>query len=287
MSEQQHPDGLIRSCAPLFISDHFLAVGIDARTTSATATFVKFEGRLFVVTCRHVADIAYQADRSTAQLFGASTIISLGMLSPRGVSGSLRGAPPGIDISLCPLPDYLFQQISKKSGKTPIDLDAWEEPTWPAVRSLVAVGFPDRKKRDGAGTIVSPLMEVHGEPCSALGPSHSNFALHARLDAPFSDGLSGMSGGPIFAVEGQRLLPLGIIFRGRPSGEEDDAAHPSDAIFDERDILIRGHLLTPKNFAHWLKAANATPPRVPPPGRTLTQADIDAWEARTGNRRSS
>src|SRR3546814_4794145 len=60
-AELEYPyDDLGKMCRryadPLFFHDSFLSSGHDQRTRNGTATFVRFKGKHYVCTCRHIAD---------------------------------------------------------------------------------------------------------------------------------------------------------------------------------------------------------------------------------------
>jgi hypothetical protein len=77
---------------------------------------------------------------------------------------------------------------------------------------------------------------------------------------------SGMSGGPIYAVEeydpreveDEELFPIGIIFGGYPASGEADT-HGADlresAFLTSRDLFVQAYVLTPEIFDEWLHEA--------------------------------
>lgn len=243
-----------QNCAPLFIGNYFLSDGHSSQTPNATATFVRFEGVTYVVTCSHVKALATAADGVTARLHGHHTLIALSNWSNAGLVPSLQDVDDDrVDISICPLPDLHMEVISKAKQKTPIDLDNYVEPIWGNVNHCVAAGFPDRAKTNNDTVVESPMIEIIAEVASNLGPNSPTFVLQSKLEAPPALGFSGISGGPIFALDGDQVLPVGIVFEGLPSGEE---TVPSPAsFFGDCDIMVRGHLLTPATFSDWLKRA--------------------------------
>jgi len=150
------------------------------------------------------------------------------------------------------MPDHLVKILGRDKPKVPIDLDGYEEPRWDHIKFCLAAGFPDRAKSDGDSVVSSPMVEAVAELASAIDPTNASFALQSELETPSPYGFSGMSGGPIFAIwDEEPPVPIGIVFEGYPSGQEVGAS--ADAFLGDRDILIRGHLLTPQTFAGWLR----------------------------------
>ncbi|HEX7851001.1 MAG TPA: hypothetical protein VF485_14825 [Sphingomonas sp.] len=234
---------------------NILADGHKASSPSATATFVRFENRIFVVTCLHVKQIAFKGRGSTARLHAGRAVIELAHWTTKGVRvPSLRDVDrdTAIDVSLCELPVYLLELLSRDKVKRPIDLDNFTAPDWPIIRYCLAAGFPDRAKSEDGAILTSPMVEAVAELASKVDSASTSFVLQSKLKTAPKWTFSGMSGGPIFALGANTPQPVGIIFEGYPSGEE--ANRPSDAFLCERDILIRGQMLTPDIFRSWLHA---------------------------------
>lgn len=243
------------TCAPVFIGNYFLADGHNSGTQSATATFVRLEGVTYVVTCRHVKSLAFATPGWTARLHAHPAIISLSNWSSVGLIPTLRDVDEShADISVCALPDHLMEQLARNKPKAPIDLDRYEPPKWDRITYCLAAGFPDRAKSHTDLHVASPMVEVIAHLASSISPSSTSFALQSELEEPTPYKLSGMSGGPIFAVnEDEEIQPIGIVFEGHPSGE--DGISSTDSFLTDLDILVRGHVLTPETFAGWLSSA--------------------------------
>lgn len=244
------------TCAPLFLGS-ILADGHGVQTASATATFVKFRNRNYVVTCRHVKKIAFSQAGWTARLHAHPAIIELAHWTSAGRQPTLNdvGSDASIDISLCPLPEHLMEMLAKNKPKAPIDLDRFSPPNWREITHCLAAGFPDRAKSEDGTSLASPLIEVVAEIASTVDARSTSLVMQSQLQRPPGWGFSGMSGGPIFALdESDQPSPVGIIFEGYPSGEE--GPRSEDAFLRDNDVLIRGHLLTPDIFTAWLQAAN-------------------------------
>lgn len=256
MDQEQRSKYINTTCAPLFLSDYFLTEGHNRLTTSATATFVQYERMTYAITCGHVKAAASSRDRWTAQLKAGRAVVNLSEWSSIGQVSALRdvkGIAP-VDISICPIPDHLFEMIACGKPKAPINLDSFSEPQWDQVKFCLAAGFPDRAKTDNGISVASPMVETVVQLASLISPSTTTFTLQSSLAKPSAFKLSGMSGGPIFALFSELPpLPIGILFAGSPSGE--GVGTSTSSFLDDRDILIRGHLLTPQIFGGWLRDA--------------------------------
>ena len=265
-----------RQTDPLWIQDYFLAMGHGESTPNATATFVKRKGHHYMVTCRHVLQMV--ADRRSAagdtQLTMAlqidRTMLNLSHISPQGLILSVRTPemkiqPEKADIALASLEGNRWNLLSSRKNKAAIDLDSWREPDWAAVRYCLATGYQNKGKytisSEGAEKVATPFLRVVAELCSAPDQGTTSFTLMSELNSPHDYGFSGMSGGAVYAMEGneevedEELLPIGIIYEGLPSNsqpEEQSEEQAAGAFFTDRDIMIRALLLTPDIFDDWL-----------------------------------
>lgn len=244
-----------RCCVPLFIHDAYLSDGHNETTLSATATLVRRFGICYLVTCLHVKREAHSNPRWTASVHAGKTVINLNHWSKDGIVPSLRDVDDEFssDICISTFDDCHLDILNKTKPKSPIDLDRYQEPSWRDIQFGHAAGFPDQAKIKQGDHVASSMVEVIAELASAIGPSAPTFTLQSEISDMSPHGFSGMSGGPIFVGGGEKLCPLGIIFEGAPSGQENQTS--SNAFLTERDILIRGCLLTPTTFDNWLRSA--------------------------------
>ena len=98
------------------------------------------------------------------------------------------------------------------------------------------------------------MVEVVAHLSSNLNASEDRFTIQSKLREPSKYMLSGISGGPVFAFQSKgRIVPIGIVFEGHPSGEADGDDRPL-GFLTENDIMVRGLVLTPEKFAYWLTA---------------------------------
>lgn len=246
-------------CAPLFIGKNYLADGHDEKTISATVTFVRFEGVDYAITCRHVSDVAYASLNSTARIHFGRAVIQLKEFSGKTFERSLMDVDGDkkIDISITAFGSRYLETISGTSGKrkSPIDLDNFQAVMVSENDIGLAVGFPDAHKSLNGEFVQSPMVEAMAAFNTSLEPGQETFALHSTLDKPSKFGLSGISGGPIFALDTNGSpRPCGIVFEGHPSNISYEASS-SSSFFNSNDLFIRGYALTPTNFEAWLSGA--------------------------------
>jgi hypothetical protein len=74
--------------------------------------------------------------------------------------------------------------------------------------------------------------------------------MKSRLKEPHGWFFSGLSGGPIYVIDRDLMIPAGLLYDGWPQTRED--THKE---FTPNHIVIRGVTLTPANFESWLSAA--------------------------------
>jgi hypothetical protein len=89
------------NCAPLYIQDAFLFNGHDASTKNATATLVKFKGRYYACTCRHVVEIVKKRRKMRATPFPTLALglkkgfINLSFIGTDGLRDAVAIVRPG------------------------------------------------------------------------------------------------------------------------------------------------------------------------------------------------
>ena len=267
---------LRRQTDPAWLQDHYLGTGHTEDTNSATFTFIKRKGLIYAVTCGHVVDqvsnpatvpgalrptLALQVDRVVLNL---SHVTGIGHIMPVTRAIQKEGERREIDIAIAQMPDNYWHLLTERKNKVAIDLDAWREPNWDAVKMCVAAGYPNEHKErmelESRDLVSAGFLRAVAEVSSNLGSDQKYITLSSALEEPHGRFFSGMSGGPIYAQEGdadvvadEDLLPVGIIFEGYPgSGRADQIADPAAAYLTDRDIFFRGLILTPDSFDHWL-----------------------------------
>ncbi|GIK97834.1 MAG: hypothetical protein BroJett029_20430 [Alphaproteobacteria bacterium] len=252
-SREPEPNSLPRrQTDPAWLQDHFLGTGHDETTRGATFTFVKRRGRHYAVTCRHIMEavsdpaVVPDARNPTVAIHIDRVVLSLSNFTAKGLALGIRtpqaeSKREEIDVAIAPLDGSYWPLLLEKKNKAAIDLDAWREPDWKSVKWCVAAGYPDEHKtavvHDGADKVSNRLLTVVAEVASQLGSTARCITLSSTLDKPHGYYFSGMSGGPVYAVEGaeqrtiedDELLPVGLIFEGFPSSGKPESEGSRDA----------------------------------------------------------
>ena len=250
------------------------------RPNSATFTFIKRHGQVFAVTCGHVVDeVSNEKSIPGARLPTLALHVEPGVLNLSQITGIGRinhvtrvaekvGVHRDVDIAIARLPDNYWAMLVARKRKIAIDLDAWREPDWKSVKMCAATGYPNEHKNqvdvEDRDMVAASFLKVVAEVSSELGSDKKFITLSSTLDEPHGHYFSGMSGGPIYAIEGdldrevsdEELIPIAIIFEGYPGSGRGEAAENVDlaaAFLTDRDIFFRGLLLTPETFDEWLK----------------------------------
>jgi hypothetical protein len=272
-----------RMCAPLFATEQFLKQGHDVSTTSATVTFVKFEGRIFGVTCHHVLSAFYaiamrDQRRIIPTIHSGPAIHHIGQvtdhggyrwafqscrefLKPADVDDSEAGV--ALDRRNSDKPDIaiaelttLWSLLQNFRSAEAIDLDSWIEPDWSATQPVaMAFGYPDDHKYRAGDKIAAPMPRVSAELGNRPSADKPQFALCSTLPTAHGWGFSGLSGGPIVIADTikDRYTVIGITFEGNPSAKEFKPTQES--FLRAEDILLMGHYLSPDRFRDWLNRA--------------------------------
>lgn len=270
------------SCAPLFATGRHGELAHTSHTLNATVTFVKHRERYYAVTCHHVLD-AFRTEAVRAKKILIPSIHSGKLISQfsnlthqmrhrwsfhscrdfadlaiwddeeamRDITRSNLSRP---DIAIADITSY-WEVISKPRTLTPIDLDNWTAPPWEKFDKLFAAyGFPTGHKSQVGTTISAPMPRIAVEMANRPSQDRPIFTLHSTVENPHGWGFSGISGGPVLAIDADAELIhfIGLVFEGTPS----EALEPTqpDAIFGPADIFLSCYQLTPSIFDSWLAA---------------------------------
>jgi hypothetical protein len=240
------------ACDPLFIHNQFLLDGHTEKSTNGTATFVKFKGKHYACTCRHVLQAAEDGNALTLMIERVIFNLTRFNLQHKVVSSFSAPQDKTIDIAISPIDTGLWDMLATKKQKVPIDLDNFSELDWSKIKHYGAAGYPTEHKTLIGNQVQAPMTFVVATLKSPFGPNDKTFVLFSTLDKPHGWYFSGMSGGPIFAiVDNATLFPVGIVFEGGPSSAKAEASF----ISTENNIFIRGLALTPEIFEDWLVQA--------------------------------
>jgi hypothetical protein len=201
--------------------------GLIPRRTdeTATVTFVKFEDRTYASTALHViGGFNKQAEREG--LAPESYFLPAGkgvLISPPFIPApeDWRGRQP--DIALREIDPALPAYIGKEAFELRPDV----RPTYP-VPYAAAVGFPTAAKTDRpeplGNRLAMPCVHAVAEGLGAPETADQVQFFSEITTSPETGSLSGMSGGPVFWSEGQRLGLLGFVKEALdvapPPGEE-------------------------------------------------------------------
>jgi len=269
-----------RVCAPLFETDQFLKEGHDESTTSATTTFVKFESRVYAVTCHHVLSAFFKTAitekrRVVPSIHSGRTVYQIGSWGSKGeyiwAFQSCREFPEVADVDDPEALDLLDRKnadkpdiaiadlteiwpaFSELRGAEAIDLDSWVESDWSTAQPVwLAYGFPDNHKYRAGDKVSAPMPRVAAELASSPSDQKPTYTLCSTLTADHGWGFSGLSGGPVFIAHTteDRYAFVGITFEGAPSTKE--LQDNAEAFVGKKDILLMGYHVTPERFREWL-----------------------------------
>jgi hypothetical protein len=251
-------------CAPLFILDFFLHGGHDASTRNATATFVTFGGKYYACTCRHAVELVQllrekkAAPNPTLALFFDKTMIPLSFFTAEGLKDAISIVAGDGEEDLAIADITQFWPRLAAIGKVAIEMDEERHraPRWAKAQMLAAVGFPERNKRnvtreDGQERVFGTMTLILSDKSGDVDRHNLVVEMKSTFEEPHGWYFSGISGGPMYVIQDERLIPVGIAFEGWPQSPT-QKPHPT---LTDKDIVVRGLTLTPENFKRWLIAA--------------------------------
>lgn len=232
-----------KHCAPMFIIQQHVNMAPTANDPSATLTFIRFRGRTFGVTCKHVVESLRNDIKVSGNQFSHTFFIALKkhhMVQDRFVIPAGDWITPEPDIAIRELhPDF-----PEHVGKSALDIEACVVPPLSEIAFAIAVGFPDRMKeqiQEGLGYRLS-MPCVHAVADNRSDQGHS-FTLFSELEStPAIRDLSGLSGGPIYWSNGSNYGLLGITYESSPL---------EGALAGSAAIHIKGHLADIATIEGW------------------------------------
>lgn len=232
-----------KHCAPLFIVRHHIEIAPTADDPSATLTFVRFQGRTYGITCKHVVNSLRDRIKKSGNKYSHTFLIAL---TAHHVVQDRFVIPPG-DLAI-PEPDIAIRELNPHFpahiGKSALDIDAGTVPPLSGVKFAIAVGFPDRLKTQSPAPVgyqlAMPCVHAVADNQSTSGPT---FTLFSELqETPGIRDLSGMSGGPIYWSNDTRYGLLGITYE----------SSPVDRSLAGAAVHIRGHLADWAILERWV-----------------------------------
>jgi hypothetical protein len=185
----------------------------EAKSETATVTFIKYDDKTYAVTACHVIQtLGNLARNDGCQFEGYSCIQAPGV----AILGPFITPPanfpcPEPDIAICPVNEELPVRI----GKTPFQIRPEDDAKWPITHAL-AVGFPAVEKYDvedekGMSRLALPCVHAVAEGLDSPGDS-DQVQFHSELsENPNVVSLSGMSGGPVFWCDGTNHGLVGFV----------------------------------------------------------------------------
>ena len=250
----------IANCAPLYYQNFFVRGGHDASNRNATATFVSFGGKYYAVTCRHVVDLLEEmrktkvVEHPTLAFFFDKTFIPLSHFTTDGLKHNFR-IVDGADIAILDVSNLwpMLQTFGKVAVE--IDEERHREPRWAKAQMMAAAGYPERHKRnairdDGAERVFGTVPFVVLDKSGDIDRHNEVVVMKSTLERPHGWYFSGVSGGPMYVIQDELIIPVGIACAGWPQQPNEE---PKGSLTD-KDIEIHGQTLTPEFFGRWLIA---------------------------------
>jgi hypothetical protein len=236
-------DNACKHCAPMFIIQQHIPMAPTSNDPSATLTFIRFRGRTFGVTCKHVVELLRNYIKESGNQFSHTFFIPLKkhhMVQDRFVIPAGDWITPEPDIAIRELDPEFPEYV----GKSALDIEACVVPPLSEVTFAIAAGFSDRMKeqiQEGLGYRISmPCVHAAAENRSDQGHS---FSLFSELEStPAIRYLSGLSGGPIYWSNECAYGLLGITYESSPL---------EGALAGGAAIHIKGHLADISTFERW------------------------------------
>jgi hypothetical protein len=231
-----------------------------------------------VCACRHIMEggkdpqMVPNAKFPTLALAIDNAFINLARMTASGRELVMRDPPTNTehantDIAIAPLDAGSWHLLATRKNKSAIDLDRWKEPDWSKVRFGLASGYPDEHKKNLSGGLIdqvaNQLITVTAEMAATPSSTQRTITLNSALDKPHTWYFSGLSGGPLYVVEGLKerdaedneLFPVGVVFEGYPSSSriEAESRNAAAAFLTDKDLFIRALTLAPPIFDEWVR----------------------------------
>lgn len=160
-----------------------------------------------------------------------------------------------LDLAIADISEH-WDRLSAEWGNRAIEMDPenWREPRWARVKLLAAAGWPEIGKRNvtvnGIGRVRGTMTLIIADASGGISRHDDIVLMESRLNEPHGWFFSGVSGGPIYVIQDDLIIPAGLLYEGWPQTKDDRHTE-----FTPNDIVIRGVTLTPTNFKKWLSAS--------------------------------
>jgi hypothetical protein len=233
-----------KHCAPMFILRRHVDMAPTAHDKSATLTFIKFRGRVYGITCKHVVTSLRDRIKSSGGELSYTFYVALKrhqVIQDRFFfpPGDWVTSPPDIAIR------ELHPDLPEHIGKVALDIEAHPTPGLSEISFAMAVGFPYRLKTQAPAPqgyqLAMPCAHAVAENRSITGPS---FTLFSELQGtPEIQDLSGMSGGPIYWSNEASYGLLGVTY---------ESSQIDGSVSGDASVLIRGHLADRETIGQWV-----------------------------------
>lgn len=236
-----------KHCAPLFIIGEQAEMMPTVDDSNATLTFIKFQGRTYGITCKHVVEDLRNRIKEVEKSEDAFSYTFFIALKHRQIVQDCFVFPSGTLVS--PEPDIAIRELHPgfpiHVGKLALDIGAHPIPPSSEVSFAVAAGFPDRLKTQNSVPLGYELTMPCVHAVAGTQPIHSHsFTLYSELQAtPDIRDFSGMSGGPIYWSNETAYGLLGITYESSPL--EGSNLPPAS-------IYIKGHLADGETVERWV-----------------------------------
>lgn len=253
-------DEAVANCAPLYYQNFFLKEGHDASNRNATATFVSFGGKYYLATCGHVVDLLETMreekviEHPTLGFFFDKTFTPLSHFTAEGLKHDFRRVQ-GVDIAILDISELwpMLQAVGKVAIE--VDEERHREPRWAKAQMMASAGYPEHHKRnairgDGTERVFGTAPFIVADKRGDIDRHNELVVMKSTLEKPHGWYFSGISGGPMYVIQDELLIPVGIAIAGWPRQPEEE---PKGSLTD-KDIVIQGQTLTPEFFGRWLIA---------------------------------
>lgn len=236
-----------KHCTAIFICDSQIGIEPNRNNLNATLTFLEFGGKVYGITCKHVADICKKKE--------VSKISTCFTTLTKGKYFILNEfiCPPS-EVFVYPAPDIAIRQIHpdfpQAIGKIPIKLEQNNIPALGTICHAVAVGYPTSKKQrvdvQNGYRIEMPCVHALVE-ISSINECNSQLSLHSELEQTVQvKDFNGMSGGPVFWSTEEKYGLLGITYEALLPNPSENSLGGCPR------IAIKAELVTPERFKNWL-----------------------------------